>query len=89
VQHKDVAAVERTVLQTWAEILPQAPGGPDDDFFDLGGQSLHLVTFMQAVRRDYGIDLPVADLFAAEFSARRCAEAMCRELAAAGPDGGR
>jgi thioesterase domain-containing protein/acyl carrier protein len=38
--------------------------GVDDDFFGLGGHSLLLVRLASAIRREFGIDIAVADLMA-------------------------
>lgn len=74
---------EEAVLAMWATILPVA-AGPDDDFFDVGGQSLHLVQFLQQVHRVYGVDLDVTELFADDLTAGRAAAAIARAVPAAG-----
>ena len=79
VQIGDDGPTEDAVLAMWATILPVAPG-PDDDFFDVGGQSLHLVQFLQRVYQVYGVDLDVTELFADDFTARRTAAAIARAL---------
>jgi hypothetical protein len=80
-QHGAVQSpTEAAVLAMWAAILPVAPGA-DDDFFDSGGQSLHLVQFLQRVYQVYGVDLDVTELFADDFTARRTAAAIGRALA--------
>ncbi len=51
------------LTQIWEEILDIQPIGGDDDFFDLGGNSilaLHLVT---RIKQQLGVDLPLATLF--------------------------
>lgn len=60
-------------MRWWSEILPAAPSSPYDDFFDLGGESLHLVRFLQRVYDAYGFELPVTELFAEPFTAARTA----------------
>lgn len=79
VQTGDSGPTEAAVLAMWAAILPVAPG-PDDDFFDVGGQSLHLVQFLQRVHQVYGVDLDVTELFADDFTAGRTAAAIARAL---------
>lgn len=64
---------EAVVLQWWAELLPTTPTSVDDDFFDLGGESLHLVRFLQRVYDSYGLELLVTELFAEPFTAARTA----------------
>jgi acyl carrier protein len=36
----------------------------DDDFFDLGGESLHAFALISRVQRDHGVTLSPRDLFA-------------------------
>jgi hypothetical protein len=67
-------------MRIWTELLPTPPSTVDDDFFDLGGQSLHLVHFLQRTYEVYGIDLSVVELFADEFSAARTATAIDRAV---------
>lgn len=75
----DSRPTEQAVLAMWAAILPVAPG-PDDDFFDIGGESLHLVRFLQEVYREFGVDAEVTELFAEEFTARRAAAVIARAM---------
>ncbi|MGI5239043.1 phosphopantetheine-binding protein [Dactylosporangium sp. CA-139066] len=82
---ENVRAIEAAVVRMWTEILPNPPRADDDDFFDLGGQSLHLVSFLQRVHAEWGVELPVTDLFADAFTAVRAASAISRQLAE-GPD---
>ncbi|MFC6564099.1 acyl carrier protein [Actinoplanes utahensis] len=72
---------EEAVLAMWAGILPHSPG-PGVDFFDAGGQSLHLVQFLQQVYQRYRVDLEVTELFAEEFTARRAAAVIARAMEA-------
>ncbi|MEU4244966.1 acyl carrier protein [Actinoplanes sp. NPDC026619] len=72
-------STEEAVLAMWAGILPAAPR-PDDDFFDAGGQSLHLVQFLQQVYQRYGVDLEVTELFADELTASRAAAVINRAM---------
>lgn len=49
----------------FAEVLGVGVTSIDDDFFALGGHSLLLVRLAAAIRREFGVDLPVADLMVA------------------------
>lgn len=69
----DPTPTEAMVLRWWSELLPTAPTSVDDDFFDLGGESMHLVRFLQRVYDTYGWELPVTELFAEPFTAARTA----------------
>jgi acyl transferase domain-containing protein len=65
--------VVRTVAGIWREVLGQDRIGVDDDFFDLGGNSLFAIQIMSRLRQIYG-DLPMSVIFEA---------ATVRDLAAA------
>jgi acyl carrier protein len=72
---------EVRVMRWWSEILPVPPASIDDDFFDLGGQSLHLVQFLLRVHDRYHVELPVSELFGEPFTAARTAAAIERAAA--------
>jgi thioesterase domain-containing protein/NAD(P)-dependent dehydrogenase (short-subunit alcohol dehydrogenase family)/acyl carrier protein len=53
-----------TVLSTWwEELLGVERVGLDDDFFDLGGQSLVAVRLFSKIRKTYNLDLGLSVLF--------------------------
>jgi amino acid adenylation domain-containing protein len=54
---------ELTVSQAFEELLG-VPVGAEDSFFALGGHSLLSVRLMARLRRQFGCDLPIAELFA-------------------------
>ncbi|MFF7117171.1 amino acid adenylation domain-containing protein [Streptomyces albogriseolus] len=56
--------LESRLAQVWCDVLGRDRVGLDDNFFDLGGNSLLLVTAQTAVNRAFGSDLSVVDLFA-------------------------
>ncbi|OXS37209.1 non-ribosomal peptide synthetase [Streptomyces sp. XY006] len=56
--------LERRLAEVWCAVLSRDQVGRDDNFFDLGGNSLLLVTAQTAVNRAFGTDLSVVDLFA-------------------------
>ena len=49
--------IARTVAQVWQEVLHTPVGGPEDDFFDAGGDSLKAITFMIELERALGLEL--------------------------------
>ncbi|MDB4973837.1 MAG: polyketide/non-ribosomal peptide synthetase [Myxococcaceae bacterium] len=56
---------ERMLAQIWSELLGIRQVGVRDDFFELGGNSLHAVRLFAAVKKHYGVSLPLSTLFEA------------------------
>ncbi len=83
--------VEQTLAGMWCELLGAERVSLADGFFALGGHSLVAVRLFARIRKTWGVDLPLATLFAAptlEALAARVREALGRALpAAAGPAG--
>jgi|GEM_PF-4777336 len=57
--------LERELADIWAEVLGIDEVGVDQDFFALGGHSLLATRLISRLRRSYGVDVPLRDLFAA------------------------
>ncbi|MEU7003412.1 SDR family NAD(P)-dependent oxidoreductase [Nonomuraea sp. NPDC046570] len=57
--------LEATLAKIWGEILGVAEVGADDDFFDLGGNSLVAVQLIAQARAAAGVKLPMRTLFEA------------------------
>jgi acyl carrier protein len=55
-------AHEARLARIWEEVLAIAPVGVDDDFFDLGGASLHAFAVIARVQQAFGITLSPRDL---------------------------
>jgi acyl carrier protein len=55
--------LEEILAGVWAEILRRGPVGIHDDFFELGGHSLLATRVISRVRRLFGVEVPLADLF--------------------------
>jgi thioesterase domain-containing protein/acyl carrier protein len=58
-------AAEKTLAAIWSELLGVRQVGVDDDFFDLGGNSLVGVRLFAAIKKQLGVALPLATLFEA------------------------
>ena len=54
---------ERAIAALWGELLGIAGVGAEDDFFELGGNSLLLMQVSTRLRSDVGIVLSMRDLF--------------------------
>jgi mycobactin peptide synthetase MbtE len=57
------AEVERTMTANWREVLGVERVGLDDNFFDLGGNSLQAIQLYAMLRGALGVELAVLDLF--------------------------
>ncbi|MET0222478.1 MAG: SDR family NAD(P)-dependent oxidoreductase, partial [Tardiphaga sp.] len=57
--------VEKTLAKMWCDLLGIQQVGVHDGFFDLGGNSLVAVRLFAAIKREFGISLPLATLFEA------------------------
>lgn len=56
-------AVERDIAQIWSALLPVKEVGLDDNFFDLGGNSLLLVKVHYRLQQLAGKEITLVDLF--------------------------
>jgi acyl transferase domain-containing protein/thioesterase domain-containing protein/NAD(P)-dependent dehydrogenase (short-subunit alcohol dehydrogenase family) len=56
---------EELLARVWSELLGVRQIGVLDDFFELGGNSLLAVRLFAAVKRQYGVSLPLSTLFEA------------------------
>ncbi|MER7822111.1 amino acid adenylation domain-containing protein [Streptomyces sp. NPDC096097] len=54
---------ERAVARVWAETLYADEVGAEDDFFDLGGDSLTATRVALRLQEDFGLEIPVRTLF--------------------------
>lgn len=51
-------ANEDKMLEVWRAVFVDAEVDEDSDFFDLGGNSMHAVTLIARIQRDFGAELP-------------------------------
>jgi amino acid adenylation domain-containing protein len=56
-------ATERALAAIWSELLYVKNIGVDDDFFDLGGQSLVAIKALSRIRDVFEVDVPLRNLF--------------------------
>jgi amino acid adenylation domain-containing protein len=66
---------ELLIADVWSEMLGRRDAGPDefdvhDDFFSIGGNSLHLVAVAARLRSLVGVDVPIRTLFTQRSIAR-------------------
>lgn len=54
---------EQKLWELWREVLGRDAGSTADSFFDIGGNSLLATQVISRIRRQYGLDLPIHDLF--------------------------
>ena len=64
-QDHSLDRVESVLSAWWQEMLGVEQVGLDDDFFDLGGQSLIVVRLFSEIRKIYGVNLELSTLFEA------------------------
>jgi FkbH-like protein len=56
---------ERRVAAIWSDLLRRAEVKASDNFYDLGGHSLLAVMLTLRVREEFGIELPIDDVYSA------------------------
>src|ERR1700677_1334031 len=56
----DKTNLESGLTELWEDTFGFSPIGPQDDFFALGGNSLHAATLIAKIRTLTGCDLPIA-----------------------------
>ena len=71
--------IERELATVWRDLLGVERVGRDDDFFELGGQSLIAVRLFTRMKKKYAIDLPLATLFEAPTIAQ-CAAIVAAKM---------
>jgi thioesterase domain-containing protein/acyl carrier protein len=81
--------IERDLAAIWKEMLGLQQVSIDDDFFELGGQSLIAMRLFNRIRKEHGVELPLSVLFQAPTIAATAA--LLREtkgMAAIAPSAG-
>jgi amino acid adenylation domain-containing protein len=55
--------IEQQIAEVWQEVFGIGRIGVEDNFFDLGGDSLIALQLVSRLGRDFGVDLPARSLF--------------------------
>jgi acyl-CoA synthetase (AMP-forming)/AMP-acid ligase II/thioesterase domain-containing protein/acyl carrier protein len=55
--------IEEALASIWAELLGLERVGIHDSFFDMGGHSLLIVRLISRIKKQFGVNLPVAIIF--------------------------
>jgi acyl-CoA synthetase (AMP-forming)/AMP-acid ligase II/acyl carrier protein len=55
--------IEQEIASAWQEVLELERVGIDDNFFDLGGNSMAIVTIINRLRRELGKEIPMISMF--------------------------
>ncbi|MBS0634768.1 MAG: amino acid adenylation domain-containing protein [Verrucomicrobia bacterium] len=63
VEHTSYSETEAKLLAIWKSLLGHSSIQLEDSFFDVGGNSLKLVSLHQAINDSFGISINIADLF--------------------------
>jgi acyl transferase domain-containing protein/acyl carrier protein len=56
--------IESAIAAIWSELFGISGIGINDDFFELGGHSLLAIQVLSRINAEFGVELPVNDLFA-------------------------
>jgi amino acid adenylation domain-containing protein len=75
--------LEQRLVELWQRILRVERVGLDDNFFDLGGDSLMIVAAHSNLQKTFEVEIPVTDLF--EFTTIRTLARHLGEKAPSGP----
>jgi amino acid adenylation domain-containing protein len=62
-QRAPLTETERQVAETWRDVLGRDSIGTSDNFFDLGGDSMLVAQVRARLRKAFGKELPVVELF--------------------------
>ena len=63
-----MSPTEVTVSEMWSRIIGAESSSADDNFFDLGGSSNHLMVFLDEVLTVFGVELDLVDVFTGSFT---------------------
>jgi acyl carrier protein len=78
--------MQSAMAKIWREILGIGEVGVDQNFFDLGGHSISATLVAARLRREFGIELPLRDIFVYPTIAQLAEIVVERQLASADSD---
>jgi acyl carrier protein len=55
--------LEKTIAAIWQEVLKVQTVGPEENFFDLGGNSLLMIQFHEKLQNAFNTSIPITQLF--------------------------
>ena len=64
IESQSIDPLEVELAEIWKKILEVDHVGPTDDFFQLGGHSLIAVRLISTIRKQYNLEMTIADFFA-------------------------
>ena len=53
----------RKIISIWRDVFGLKQVGINDDFFELGGTSMLAIKIVERIRKEFGVDIPVATIF--------------------------
>lgn len=57
---------QTAIAALWAEVLDKPlPPAADDNFFDLGGDSIAMITLLYRIQEEFSVELPSGAVFSA------------------------
>lgn len=62
-KNENITEKEKEIISLWKEILNCENISVNDDFFDLGGTSIHAIKLCQSIAQNYSCDLTILHLF--------------------------
>jgi acyl carrier protein len=61
----DLSDIKRHLIAIWQQVLQISQVSPEDNFFNLGGNSLVAMTLVGEIRKTFNVELPLIGLFRA------------------------
>jgi len=67
---------ERALAEIWCELLHRPSVALEDNFFDVGGHSLLAVLLLVRIKEQFGVELPVDDVYSGQLTLERLAHVV-------------